>query len=59
MTDRYGNRRVPKMREQWNAHRDACRAEGTPAVQETLDAVEEWIDFAFGQNGRADNERGE
>lgn len=49
MTDRYGTRRVPKLYAEWGQHREACRAEGTPAIQETLDKIEEWIDFAFQQ----------
>lgn len=47
MTTKYGNRNVPKMISQWDAHRQACRAEGTPLIQATLDAMEEHIDFAY------------
>lgn len=32
--------------------RDAIRREGTPEIQDKLDAVEEWIDFAFGKNAK-------
>lgn len=45
--ERYGNRNVPKMIREWDAHRQVCRAEGTPAIQATLDAVEEHIDYAY------------
>ena len=44
---KYGNRNVPKMIREWDAHRQACRAEGTPLIQSTLDAMEEHIDFAY------------
>ena len=44
---KYGNRNVPKMIAEWDAHRKACRAEGTPAIQAAWDAVEEHIDYAY------------
>ena len=47
--DRSGNRKVPKMYAQINELRRAIRAEGTPAVQDAWDAVEEHIDFAYGR----------
>ena len=50
MTERYGKRRVPKMYAEVNRLRSAIRAEGTPEIQDAWDAVEEWIDFAFGKN---------
>lgn len=50
MTERYGNRRVPKMLAQVNAHRAAVAAEGTPLIQDTWDKIEEHIDFAYAQN---------
>lgn len=58
MTDRYGNRRVPKMREQINRLERAIRAEGTPAVQDAWDDVVQHIDFAYGRIGAQDNEAG-
>ena len=44
---KYGRRNVQKMIRQWDAHRAACRAEGTQAIQDTLDAMEEHIDYAY------------
>lgn len=46
---RYGNRRVTKMYAEINALRRAIAAEGTPAIQDAWDRVEEHIDFAYGQ----------
>jgi len=48
MTKRYGNRTIIKMFNQINALRKAIRSEGTPAIQEAWDKVEEHIDFAYG-----------
>ena len=47
MTARYGNRNVPKMIREWRALADLCRAEGTPAIQDALDKVEQHIDYAY------------
>lgn len=44
---RYGNRNVPKMIRQVEALRKIIRAEGTPAIQEAWDAVEQHIDYAY------------
>ncbi len=44
---RYGNRHVPKMYAEINALRRAIAAEGTPAIQDAWDRVEEHIDFAY------------
>ena len=44
---RYGNRNVPKMIRQIDDLRKAIRAEGTPAIQEAWDSVEEHIDYAY------------
>lgn len=44
---KYGNRNVPKMIRQIDALRKAIRAEGTPAIQDAWDAVEEHIDYAY------------
>lgn len=53
--DRYGNRKVIKMYAQINELRRAIRAEGTPAIQDAWDKVEEHIDFAYGRaEGGAD-----
>ncbi len=51
MTDRYGNRTIIKMFNQINALRKAIRREGTPAIQEAWDKVEEHIDFAYKEQG--------
>ncbi len=48
MTAKYGNRNVPKMIREWRALADLCRAEGTPAIQNALDRVEQHIDYAYG-----------
>lgn len=49
MTARYGNRTIIKMFNQINALRKAIRAEGTPAIQEAWDKVEEHIDFVYAE----------
>jgi hypothetical protein len=46
-TETYGTRSVPDMIAQVNELRRAIRAEGTPAVQDAWDKVEEHIDFAY------------
>lgn len=53
---KYGNRNVPKMIRGWRRLADACRAEGTPAIQAALDDVEQYIDYAFqkGAEGKED-----
>jgi hypothetical protein len=43
----YGNRNVPKMIREWRALADLCRQEGTPAIQDALDKVEQHIDYAY------------
>jgi len=48
MTAKYGNRKVPKMIREWRALADLCRQEGTPAIQDALDKVEQHIDYAYG-----------
>lgn len=45
---KYGRRNVAKMIRQVDEHRKMVRAEGTPAVQESWDAIEEHIDYAYG-----------
>jgi len=47
MTERYGNRTIVKMFNQINVLRKAIRQEGTPAIQEAWDRVEEHIDFVY------------
>ena len=46
---RYGRRCVVKMYAEINTLRRAIRAEGSEAVQAAWDAVEDHIDFAYGQ----------
>lgn len=46
--DRYGKRRVDRMLRDMNVLRQTIRAEGTPAIQDAWDRVEECIDFAYG-----------
>lgn len=54
-SERYGNRRVPKMYAEINALRRAIAAEGSPLIQEAWSKVEEHIDFAYGRVGVGDN----
>lgn len=60
MSERYGNRKVSKMYAQINELRKAIRAEGSPAIQDAWDKVEEHIDFAYGRAAQreAENEVG-
>lgn len=51
MSDRYGQRNIVKMWNQWNTLRRLIRAEGSPAIQEAWDQVESWVDFVFGKRG--------
>ena len=44
---KYGNRNVPKMIRQVDDLRKAIRAEGTPAIQDAWDQVEQHIDYAY------------
>jgi hypothetical protein len=46
---RYGNRRVSKMYAEIDALRRAIRSEGTPAIQDAWDKVEQHIDFVYGE----------
>ena len=48
---KYGNRNIPKMIRQIDELRRAIRSEGTPAIQEAWDKVEEHIDFAYRREG--------
>lgn len=50
---RYGRRKVTKMYAEINRLRAAIRAEGTPAIQDAWDAVEEHIDFVYQQSADA------
>lgn len=45
--DTYGTRNVPEMIRQMEDLRRVIRAQGTPAVQEAWDKVEEHIDYAY------------
>ena len=47
MKPRYGQRKVVKMYNDINKLRSAIRREGTPAIQEAWDAVEEHVDFLY------------
>jgi hypothetical protein len=47
MNAKYGNRNVAKMIRQIEELRQAIRAEGTPAIQDAWDKVEEHIDYAY------------
>ena len=56
VTDKYGNRNVIKMFNQINLLRKYIRSEGTPAIQEAWDRVEEHIDFIYAKQ-RKENDR--
>lgn len=45
---KYGNRNIVKMYAQINTLRSAILAEGTPDIQDAWDAVENHIDFVYG-----------
>ena len=45
--EKYGNRKVSKMYAQINDLRRTIRSEGTAAIQDAWDKVEEHIDFAY------------
>ena len=45
--ERYGRRKVTRMYAEIERLRQLIRAEGTPAVQDAWDAVEEHIDYAY------------
>jgi hypothetical protein len=51
MTEKYGQRNVIKMFNQVNALRKAIRSEGSPAIQEAWDKVEEHIDYIYQKRG--------
>lgn len=44
---KYGKRNVAKMIRHVEELRQAIRAEGTPAIQDAWDKVEEHIDYAY------------
>ena len=45
---RFGNRRVDRMYAEINKLRQAIRSEGSEALQDAWDRVEERIDYAYG-----------
>lgn len=47
MTNKYGNRNVPKMIREIETLRLVIRSEGTPAIQDAWDKVEQHIDYAY------------
>lgn len=56
--ERYGRRKVSGMYEEWKALRTSIRS-GAPIeqIEANLDACEEWIDYAFGENAKRDDEQ--
>lgn len=56
MSDRYGNVRITKIKTAFDELRAACRAEGTPRIQQAIDRYEPWADFAFARP--SDSKRG-
>lgn len=57
-TRRYGRRKVTKMYADINLLRAAIRAEGTEAIQDAWDEVEEHIDFVYQQPETVEREEG-
>lgn len=52
--DRFGQRRVPKMYQEWNRLREAIRSGASHEdIEAAFEACEEWVDFAFGKNADA------
>ncbi len=47
MTTKYGNRNIVKMYAEIQVLRTAIRAEGTEAIQNAWDQVEEHIDYVY------------
>ena len=54
VTQRYGNRRVPRMYAKVEELRQIIRKEGTPAIQEAWDQIEPIIDYSYGVIGKLD-----
>lgn len=52
---KYGRRNVAKMYKQYNEFRRIVRSEGTPAIQEAFDGIEEWIDYSFSKTDTSDD----
>lgn len=48
--EKYGNRSVVKMYNKINNLRKLIRAEGSPAIQEAWEQVEQFIDIVFTKN---------
>lgn len=57
MTERYGNRRVPKMLAAVKIHDQLVRAEGTPSIQASWDEITQFIDYFYQEIGKQDNGR--
>ena len=51
---RYGRRKIARMYAEIDALRKAIRAEGTPAIQDAWDAVEEHIDHVYSATTKGD-----
>lgn len=47
MTQRYGKRKLSKMRAEWDALRKEVAMSGHIGLQEAFDSCESWVDFAF------------
>ena len=45
MTERYGKTRVSRIRKRLDVVRAAIREEGTPAIQDTWDDLEQFLPF--------------
>lgn len=44
---KYGKVRISKILAAFNELREACRAEGTPRIQDAIDRYEPWADCAL------------
>lgn len=54
MTERYGNRRVPRLIAKVNEHRKLVASEGSPAIQDSWSQIEEFIDFIYAEVAKRD-----
>lgn len=45
---RYGRTKVAKIKAAYDELRAACRAEGTPRIQDAVDRYEQWADYVMG-----------
>lgn len=51
----FGNRRVPRMLQKVQAHRELVRASGSTALEASWDDIEQFLDFLYAEVGRRDS----